>query len=104
MMREAVASGDQPFGAVVVKDSTIIGCGPSRAIVDDNANAQAEHVALWDAQRRLGIIELTPVISIRLPGRVSHLRMSLPPRIASVCIWSRRRRCGKAAAFALGVP
>src|SRR5262245_3240476 len=85
MMREAVASGDQPCGAAVVKDRTIIGCGPSRAIVDENANAQAEHVALWDAQRRLGIKELTrAVISIRLPGRVSHLRVPLPSHISSV--------------------
>jgi tRNA(Arg) A34 adenosine deaminase TadA len=58
MMREAVASGDQPFGAVVVKDSAIIGYGPSRVIVDHNANAHAERVALWDAQRRLGIKQL----------------------------------------------
>jgi len=58
MMREAVASGDQPFGAVVVKDSAIIGYGPSRVIVDHNANAHAERVALWDALRRLGIKEL----------------------------------------------
>lgn len=58
MMREAVASGDQPFGAVVVQDETIIGYGPSRVIVDHNANAHAERVALWDAQRRLGTNEL----------------------------------------------
>jgi adenylosuccinate lyase len=53
MKREAEASGDQPFGAVVVKDGSIIGYGPSRVIVDRNPDAHAERVALWDAQRRL---------------------------------------------------
>src|SRR5262245_52048361 len=62
MMREAVASGDEPFGAVVVKDRTIIGYGPSRVIVDHDANAHAERVALWDAQRRLGINELAGAV------------------------------------------
>lgn len=54
MRDRAVASGDQPYGAVVVKDGTIIGYGPSRVIVDRNADAHAERVALWDAQQRLG--------------------------------------------------
>jgi tRNA(adenine34) deaminase len=62
MMREAVASGDQPFGAVVVRDTTIIGYGPSRVIVDHNADAHAERVALWDAQRRLGTKELVGAV------------------------------------------
>jgi tRNA(Arg) A34 adenosine deaminase TadA len=55
MQREAVASGDEPFGAVVVKDGTIIGYGPSRVILERNRNAHAERVALRDAQRRLGL-------------------------------------------------
>jgi tRNA(Arg) A34 adenosine deaminase TadA len=59
MLREAVASGDQAYGAVVVKDGAIIGYGPSRVISDRNLNAHAERVALWDAQRRLGIKDLT---------------------------------------------
>jgi len=52
---------DQPV-RVVVKDRTIIGDGPRRVIVDDNANEHAERVALWDAQRRLGIKELTRAV------------------------------------------
>lgn len=47
-------SGDQPFGAVLVKAGAIIGYGPSRVILDRNPNAHAERVALWDAQKRLG--------------------------------------------------
>lgn len=58
-MRElAIASGDQAYGAVIIVDGTIAGYGPSRVVVDSNADAHAERVALWDAQRRLGRQEL----------------------------------------------
>jgi tRNA(Arg) A34 adenosine deaminase TadA len=62
MKREAVASGDQPFGAVVVKDGAIIGYGPSRVIADRNPDAHAERVALWDAQKRLGTNEMSGTV------------------------------------------
>lgn len=54
MKRQAVASGDQSFGAVLVRAGAIIGYGPSRVVVDRNPDAHAERVALWDAQRRSG--------------------------------------------------
>jgi tRNA(Arg) A34 adenosine deaminase TadA len=62
MKSEAEASGDQPFGAVVVKDGSIIGYGPSRVIVDRNSDAHAERVALWDAQKRLGMNDMTGAV------------------------------------------
>src|SRR6476660_2566126 len=62
MMREAITSGDQPFGAVVVMGDTIVGYGPSRVVVDRNPNAHAERVALWDAQRRLGTTDLSGAV------------------------------------------
>jgi len=62
MKRKAEASGDQPFGAVVVKDGSIIGYGPSRVIVDRNPDAHAERVALWDAQRRLGFNDMSGAV------------------------------------------
>jgi tRNA(Arg) A34 adenosine deaminase TadA len=62
MKSEAAASGDQPFGAVLVKDGLIIGYGPSRVIVDRNADAHAERVALWDAQERLGRKDMTGAV------------------------------------------
>jgi tRNA(Arg) A34 adenosine deaminase TadA len=62
MKREAVASGDQPFGAVVVMGDTIVGYGPSRVVSDRNPDAHAERVALWDAQRRLGRSDLSGAI------------------------------------------
>jgi len=58
MKAKAVMSGDQPFGAVVVREAAIVGFGPSRAILDGNPAAHAERVALWDAQRRLGTSDL----------------------------------------------
>jgi tRNA(adenine34) deaminase len=60
--REAVASGDQPYGAVLVKDGAIIGYGPSRVLLDRDQNAHAERVALWDAQRRLGNHAMTGAV------------------------------------------
>lgn len=58
-MREvAVAAGDQAYGAVVVLDGCVVGFGPSRVVVDNNADAHAERVALWDAQKRLGRSDL----------------------------------------------
>lgn len=62
MKREAVASGDQPFGAVVVMGDTIVGYGPSRVVSDRNPDAHAERVALWDAQRRLGRRDLSGAV------------------------------------------
>ncbi len=54
MRREAVAAGDQSYGAVVVRDGEIIGWGPSRVVVDRNSNAHAERVAIWDALNKGG--------------------------------------------------
>ena len=62
MKREAVASGDQPFGAVVVMGDTIVGYGPSRVVNERNPDAHAERVALWDAQRRLGRRDLSGAV------------------------------------------
>lgn len=54
MKDEAVAHGDQPYGAVIVVAGTIAGYGPSRVNSDRNPDAHAERVALWEAQKRLG--------------------------------------------------
>jgi tRNA(Arg) A34 adenosine deaminase TadA len=53
MREKAIAAGDQPYGAVIVLDGCIVGYGPSRVIVDNNLDAHAERVALWDAMSRL---------------------------------------------------
>lgn len=62
MKREAIAKGDQPFGAVVVREGEIVGYGPSRVVQDRDQNAHAERVALWDAQRRLGRKQLADCV------------------------------------------
>jgi tRNA(Arg) A34 adenosine deaminase TadA len=54
MKREAVAGGDQPYGAVMVFEGEIVGYGPSRVVQDRNEDAHAERVALWNAQKRMG--------------------------------------------------
>lgn len=59
MRQEAIASGDQPFGAVIAKAGDIIGYGPSRVVVDRNPDAHAERVAIWDAQKRTGTMTLS---------------------------------------------
>ena len=45
---------DQPYGAVLVLNGTLIGEGPSRVVKDRDPNAHAERVAIRDAQRKLG--------------------------------------------------
>jgi tRNA(Arg) A34 adenosine deaminase TadA len=62
MKSEAIASGDQPFGAVLVKAGAIVGYGPSRVILNRNSEAHAERVALWDAQKRLGTKDMTGTV------------------------------------------
>ena len=62
MKDQAVASGDQPFGAVLVKAGLIVGYGPSRVILTGNPEAHAERVALWDAQKRLDTKDMTGAI------------------------------------------
>ena len=54
MRNQAVAMGDQGYGAVVVRDGTIVGQSPSRVIVHGDPTAHAEMEAIRDAARRLG--------------------------------------------------
>ena len=50
----AVASGDQGYGAVIVKDGRIVGQSPSRVVINRDPTAHAETEAIRDACRRLG--------------------------------------------------
>lgn len=58
MKRQAIDAGDQPYGAIVVKDHKIIGFGPSRVITRQDPTAHAEMEAIRDAARRLGTRDL----------------------------------------------
>ena len=62
MRREAVAAGDQPYGAVVALGETIVGYGPSQVVAKADPDAHAERVALRDAQGRLGRADLSGAV------------------------------------------
>lgn len=51
---EAVRRGDQPYGAVVVKDGRIVGEGASAVVLRRDPDAHAERVAIADAVAQLG--------------------------------------------------
>jgi tRNA(adenine34) deaminase len=59
MKDAAVRAGDQPYGAVVVKDGRIIGFGPSRVVTKKDWTAHAEREAMREAQARLGTTDLS---------------------------------------------
>jgi tRNA(adenine34) deaminase len=62
MREEAIARGDQPYGAVVVRNSRIVGYAPSRVVSKNDASAHAEREAIRDAQARLGSAELSECV------------------------------------------
>ncbi len=47
-------TGDQGYGAVIVKDGKIIGQAPSRVVLHNDPTAHAEMEALRDVARRVG--------------------------------------------------
>ena len=59
MLRQAVAAGDQAYGAVIVKDGQIVGFGPSRVVVNGDPTAHAEMEAIRDAAARLKTQDLS---------------------------------------------
>ncbi len=62
MKRRAIESGDQPFGAVVVRADEIVGYGPSRVVLKNDVSAHAEREAMRDAQARLGRQDLSDCV------------------------------------------
>jgi tRNA(Arg) A34 adenosine deaminase TadA len=58
----AIAAGDQPYGAVVVRAGMIIGRGASRVVQDRNIDAHAERLAIADAMARAGSSDLSGAI------------------------------------------
>ena len=53
------ADGDDPFGAVIVRDGRIVGEGRNRVGSDCDPTAHSEIMALRDASRRLGTPDLS---------------------------------------------
>ncbi len=62
MRQTAVDRGDQAYGAVVVRDRTIIGQSWSRVIIDRDPTGHAEMFVIRDAARRLGSRELSGTV------------------------------------------
>lgn len=58
MRRRAIVSGDQAFGAVVVKDGQVVGEGISAVLTTPDPTAHGEMQAIRDAARRLGSAKL----------------------------------------------
>jgi tRNA(Arg) A34 adenosine deaminase TadA len=62
MKRLAESTGDQSYGAIVVRGSEIVGLGPSRVVVKKDFTAHAEREALRDAQAKLGKSDLSDCV------------------------------------------
>jgi tRNA(Arg) A34 adenosine deaminase TadA len=59
MRRRAVENGDQPYGAVIVRQGRIVGEGVSAAVTANDPTAHAEMQAIRDAAHRLGARDLS---------------------------------------------
>ena len=62
MRDKAIAVGDQPYGAVVVRDAAIVGWGPSRVRELGDWVGHAEREAIRDAQRNLARDDLAACV------------------------------------------
>ena len=59
MKQIAIDTGDQAFGAIIVKQGIIVGFGPSKVLVNYDPTAHAEIEAIRDACRNLKTNDLT---------------------------------------------
>lgn len=59
MQRIAIDSGDQAYGAVVVKEGKIVGSAPSRVVVNHDPTAHGEMEAIRDASQNLKTNDLS---------------------------------------------
>jgi len=57
--QRAITWGDQPFGAILLRQGIVVGEGPSRVILHGDPTAHAEMEAIRDACRRLGTRDLS---------------------------------------------
>ncbi|MGH7332570.1 MAG: nucleoside deaminase [Candidatus Rokuibacteriota bacterium] len=84
MRRLAQERGDQPYGAVVVKEGRIVGEGVSAVVTNRDPTAHAEMEAIRDACRRLGTGDLSgcAIYSTSRPCRMCE----------TACYWARIAR------------
>jgi guanine deaminase len=84
LRERASAQGDQPYGAVVVRDGKIVGEGPSRVIVSGDPTGHAEMEAIRDACRRLKTRDLS--------GCEVYASSRPCPMCETACYWARVSR------------
>jgi guanine deaminase len=59
LRRLAIERGDQPYGAVIVRDQRVVGEGASAVVIENDPTAHAEIQAIRDAARKLGSRDLS---------------------------------------------
>ena len=64
LREQAQRSGDQPYGAVVLRGEGIVGEAPSRVVINRDPTAHAEMEAIRDAARRLGSRDLSGCVLV----------------------------------------
>ncbi|MEM9471815.1 MAG: nucleoside deaminase [Pseudomonadota bacterium] len=80
MRQLAVGKGDQPYGAVIVREDSIVGQSWSRVVLDQDPTAHAEVAAIRDAARRLG--------SRHLNGTVMYSSSRPCPMCEAAAYWA----------------
>jgi len=80
MRQSAIALGDQAYGAVIVRNTVIIGQSWSRVILDQDPTAHAEISAIRDAARRLSSRDLN--------GAVMYSSSRPCPMCEAAAFWS----------------
>ena len=84
MKRLASESGDQGYGAIVVKAGRIVGQAPSRVVVNGDPTAHAEIEAIRDAARRMGTRDLR--------GAVMYASSHPCPMCEAAAYWANLER------------
>ena len=64
LRNDALRSGDQPFGAVVLRGDIVVGAAPSRVVTAIDPTAHAELEAIRDATRRLRTRDLSGCVLV----------------------------------------
>lgn len=80
MRQAAIEFGDQAYGAVIVRDSVIIGQSWSKVILDRDPTAHAEMAAIRDATRRID--------SRNLAGAVMYSTSRPCPMCEAAAYWA----------------
>ncbi len=81
---DSVAKGGGPFGAIIVKDSTIIGRGNNQVTLNNDPTAHAEIIAIRDACKTIH--------NFNLDGCTLYTSCEPCPMCLSAIYWARINR------------